>query len=676
MYIIGTLHALGFGGVEIMKLTNVEVSNYQSVRQSNQFNIGDITCLVGKNEAGKTAILQAIYHLNPVVPEQGKFDVTDDYPRADVETYQQDIEAGRKTPATVVRAAFTLDKKEIADIEAEFGDGVLDSDELILTKGYDNVLNYQLAVNESKALAAIIAIAKLPTPLSDELGKATTIQDLSAVVTATTDPKALEQLNLLKAQVQAITQAKGLATYIRDKYIQKSLPKFLYFDEFFLMKGQENIDALKQRIAQNKLEDSDRPLLGLVELARLNLDQLVTPPSTQWLINKLEGASNHLSGKILKYWSQNRHLHMRFDIRPAQKGDPPGMTTGNNIWALVNDSKRMVSTRLKTRSRGFVWFFSFLAWFDQEQRKNPFLILLMDEPGLFLHGKAQFDLLNYLEKELKPNHQVVYTTHSPFMVDPGKFERVRIVQDKSMDTDETLPPEEDGTKVITEVLEATEDSLFPLQGALGCDICQSLFVGPNSLVVEGVSDLLYLHSVSAILQSQGRESLSDKWTITPVGGSDKVPTFVALLGAQRGLNIVTLIDLQKKDRQTIENLYRKKLLKKQNVLTFADFTGTAEADIEDFFEVSFYLALVNAEYAADLATPIKPAMLTSKSPRIVSKLESFFAANPMKNNAQFNHYRPARYFSENASALAKQLSADTLALFEKAFKKLNTLLKK
>jgi hypothetical protein len=184
-----------------------------------------------------------------------------------------------------------------------------------------------------------------------------------------------------------------------------------------------------------------------------------------------------------------------------------------------------------------------------------------------------------------------------------------------------------------------------------------------------------LHSVSAILQSQGRVGLSEKWTITPVGGSEKVPTFVALLGAQRGLNIATLIDLQKKDQQNIENLYRKKLLKKQNVLTFADFNGAGEADIEDFFDSNFYLDLVNEEYKADLPAPIKPTALTSKSPRIVSRLHSHFTASPMKNGAQFNHYRPARYFSENTSALAKQLSANTLTLFEETFKKLNTLLK-
>ena len=70
-----------------MKLSTVEVSEFQSVRYSNRFYIGDITCLVGKNESEKTAILQALYRLNPIIPQHGNFDVTDDYPRANVEDY-------------------------------------------------------------------------------------------------------------------------------------------------------------------------------------------------------------------------------------------------------------------------------------------------------------------------------------------------------------------------------------------------------------------------------------------------------------------------------------------------------------------------------------------------------------------------------------------------------------
>jgi hypothetical protein len=205
--------------------------------------------------------------------------------------------------------------------------------------------------------------------------------------------------------------------------------------------------------------------------------------------------------------------------------------------------------------------------------------------------------------------------------------------------------DERGTKVFTDILEADSDSLFPLQGALGYDIAQTLFVGPNTLIVEGVSDLLYLPAISDVLASQKREELLDGWTITPVGGSDKVPTFVSLLGSQKKLRLATLIDFQKKDQQAIENLYKKKLLLKKNVRTFAEFTGTTEADMEDMFDPQFYLDLVNAEYSKELQKPIALTDL-GKHPRILVNIENHLKANPLQTGS-FNHYRPARYFVEH-----------------------------
>ena len=156
-----------------------------------------------------------------------------------------------------------------------------------------------------------------------------------------------------------------------------------------------------------------------------------------------------------------------------------------------------------------------------------------------------------------------------------------------------LSDDQQGTKVTTEILDATPDSLFPLQGALGYEIYQTLFIGPNSLVVEGVSDLLYIQTISTILQQRGNVGLSADWTITPVGGSDKIPTFVALIGAQTHLNVAVLIDYQKKDQQVIANLYKKKLLSKKRVVTYADFVSGNEADVEDMFNPEFYMKLVN-----------------------------------------------------------------------------------
>lgn len=359
---------------------------------------------------------------------------------------------------------------------------------------------------------------------------------------------------------------------------------------------------------------------------------------------------------------------------PALAGDPPEMNKvgTTNLWGEVYDSAHGATVRLGKRSKGFIWFFSFLAWFSQQRRKGVPLILLLDEPGLVLHASAQGDLLNYIEVELKPHHQVLYTTHSPFMVDSNNYDRVRIVRDRSMEEDHVLPKDERGTKVFTDILEADPDSLFPLQGALGYDIAQTLFVGPNSLIVEGVSDILYLPSVSGVLGSKKRETLREEWTITPVGGSDKVPTFVSLLGSQKKLKLATLIDVQKKDLQAIENLYKKKLLAKKNVRTFADFTGTKEADIEDMFDRQFYLDLVNAEYANELQKPIKLADL-GQHPRILVNIDEHLKANPLKAGG-FNHYRPARYFAENIAALGPKLDKATLDRFEDAFKQLNSLL--
>lgn len=88
--------------------------------------VSDVTCLVGKNESGKTSILQSLYKLNPILPEHGNYDVTDEFPRAEVEDYRQEVEAKRRDPAEVVSALFELTVSELAPIEQHFGKGVIE----------------------------------------------------------------------------------------------------------------------------------------------------------------------------------------------------------------------------------------------------------------------------------------------------------------------------------------------------------------------------------------------------------------------------------------------------------------------------------------------------------------------------------------------------------------------
>ena len=653
-----------------MKLTKVRITEFQSIQDSTEFEIGDVTCLVGKNEAGKTALLKALYRLNPIVEGEGHFDTTDDYPRRSVNDYEDDVAAGNREPATVVKATYRLDPNDVQAVIEVFGSECVESDSphLTLSKGYSNDIPYSaIEVNADVALRHLVETSGLPMPLAEEVQSSSKIEEM---VQKLADAEQTEAVQSLTPKLQQISE-QGVPHFIYDTILHDRIPKFLYFDEYYRMKGQDNLDTLRQRVYNKALEGSDHPLLGLIDLAGLKLDQLVNPGRTETLIARLEAAENQLTQRVLRYWSQNQHLRMKFDIRPAQPEDGPGMTAGTNIWGRVQDTKHMVTTPLGTRSRGFVWFFSFLAWYSKLKKEGGPLILFLDEPGLSLHAKAQGDLLHYFEEELKPHHQLVYTTHSPFMVDPTRFDRVRIVQNLSVEADsDDLPEQQQGTKVFTDVLEATSDSLFPLQGALGYEINQTLFVGPNSLVVEGVSDLLYIQTMSALLQEKGKVGLNSDWTITPVGGSDKVPTFVALIGAQTNLNVAVFVDFQKKDRQGIENLYKKKLLNKKNVITFADFVENDEADIEDMFNLDFYLKLVNKAFGSSVAL----ADLPTEQPRIIRRIEGYLKNNPFPNGTPFNHYRPARYFSENIGSLAAELSEPELDRFEQAFKVLNALL--
>ena len=188
---------------------------------------------------------------------------------------------------------------------------------------------------------AVAKVKAAETEIQDAAEKEAVQQKISAL-TETNEAK------ILRAQLDELIKHGDLGIHIWHTFLSPTFPKFLYFDEYYQMQGHDNIEALKTRKSLNKLNRSDHPLLGLIELARLDLDQLINATRTQQLKNKLQGASNYLSGQILKYWSQNKHLRMLFDVRPGLPGDPEGMQQGMNIWGEVFDSKHLVSTGLST----------------------------------------------------------------------------------------------------------------------------------------------------------------------------------------------------------------------------------------------------------------------------------------------------------------------------------------
>ncbi len=134
--------------------------------------------------------------------------------------------------------------------------------------------------------------------------------------------------------------------------------------------------------------------------------------------------SNQISKEIFTYWTQNKHLDFSLRFDQARPADAAPFNSGYIFRARIDNRRHKTDTNFDERSSGFVWFFSFLVWFSQLKKQyGKKLIILLDEPGLTLHARAQHDLLRYIRERLQPNYQVLYTTHSPFMVDPDNLFR-------------------------------------------------------------------------------------------------------------------------------------------------------------------------------------------------------------------------------------------------------------
>lgn len=211
-------------------------------------------------------------------------------------------------------------------------------------------------------------------------------------------------------------------------------------------------------------------------------------------------------------------------------------------------------------------------------------------------------------------------------------------------------------------------TLFPLQAALGYNLAQSLFVGPNSLVVEGVTDYWILSSLSDYLRDKGQAALSDKLTIIPAGGAQKLSYMVALLTSQR-LNVLVLLDSETSSLKTQQDLARSKLIREQSIIFVADAFGPsspAEADIEDLLDPTVYEALVRKSYEKELVG--KTLTLNESIPRIAKRFES--ALRDL--GIEFHKTRPSRLLlSRMGSDPSAIVTERATALFARLFSAIN-----
>jgi hypothetical protein len=239
-------------------------------------------------------------------------------------------------------------------------------------------------------------------------------------------------------------------------------------------------------------------------------------------------------------------------------------------------------------------------------------VILLDDPGTYLHPKGQKDLREALQK-LAEDTQIVYSTHSPYMLDPDETREIRLVQ-RNDDVDDPDESERTpGTTVHTDLSQADApgyDTLAPVRAALGAEYADSLFASTANLLVEGYSDETYLKRLSQVFADAADETdgdasdgdtaagLPDECSVLQMSGAGNTTALVRLLEAE-GYDYYVLLDDDRAGDVTREDLDEIGTADEQFGYV-TDFLpdGFENAEIEDLFGDERLVELFTANHDA------------------------------------------------------------------------------
>lgn len=290
-----------------------------------------------------------------------------------------------------------------------------------------------------------------------------------------------------------------------------------------------------------------------------------------------EGKDGHANGLIQKI---NDHLAASLNFPKWWVQDKDfRLTVSSRDHDLVFTIRDRTGTEysFNERSDGLKYFLSYYVQYRaHEPAANRSEILLMDEPDTYLSAQAQQDLLRIFDAFSAPADsrlpiQVVYVTHSPFLIDKNHSERIRVFE-KGVG--------EEGTRVVND---ASRNHYEPLRSAFGAFVGETTFIGNCNLMVEGSADQILLAGAATHLRAIGTGSLEtldlNHVTIVPAGSASQIPYLVYL---SRGRDIeqpavVVFMDSDKAGNEARRRLkkggaYGKQLLKDAFILQVAELT--------------------------------------------------------------------------------------------------------
>jgi len=618
-----------------MRLLSYRVTNFRSVDDSGLIEADGVTALIGVNESGKTNLLVPLWKLNPA--REGEIQPTSDYPK-------KEFGAIRAEPESYAFIEADFDSSAIADELAEATSQPREKlCHLRVTRFFDG--EYKITFPDCEIVRSISGtqINALVTATRDSVEKSEALKGESSL--QPTLVAALEKFTKYKAdapftgknvkwlsgQIKALLPSEPaktstivplverLAVELMElstsldapgpgdseaaiELVLKRLPKFVYYSNYGNLDSEIYLPHVVQNLARTDLGAKEaakaRTLRVLFKFVRLSpaevlelgrdfSDQSRQPTADEIaaIAEKkrersilLQSAGTTLTKKFKEWWKQGDY-RFRFEA------------DGDHFRIWVSDDRRPEEVELESRSTGLQWFLSFYLVFLVESEstgEHEGSILLLDEPGLSLHPLAQKNLSEFFDGLSKSN-QILYTTHSPFLVDADRLDRARKVY-----------VAEDGSSKATADLRLGSDTgaqagaAYAVHSALNLNVAESLLLGCMPVIVEGPSDQHYLTAIKALLIGAAKIAPKRELIFPPSGGTKTARiTSNILTGRDEELPRVLLdgdVMGLRMAKELQSGLYQ---TAKERVLTVDQFTGLAASEIEDLFPTDFFARAVD-----------------------------------------------------------------------------------
>lgn len=636
-------------------LDRFKVYNFRSVEESDWIKVADNSCLIGTNEAGKTNLLIALWKLNPsnkepIVP-------LDDFPRHLYSKYKADNHSEDVFIAAdfllsdsfqnEISNELKCDKEQISKVLIErnydgkyyisfpyskvdsypterlltllesFEEQLLESD-AYLKEGYElqqGILTFlaQEKENLPKETLSKEATVKLKDAIEkhieDNFGKKKNLPDFFQK----------KLVSIIKKMISAFNgQPIQTTSDIRQKVL-KEIPKFVYYSDYGNLDSEIYLPQVIENFAREDLSESARAkartldvLFKFVKLSPTEIYELGNESKT--IIQKMNHANQvvsteeeEISAEEIQVWAdkkRERGILLRSAATQLTQSFKKWWLQGDYIFDFeadgrhfrinVSDSLRPEQIELEGRSRGLQWFFSFFLVFLVETKEgHSNTILLLDEPGLSLHPIAQYDLTKFFRK-LSEENQLLYTSHSPFLVDMENLANVKAVYVDS----------QTGRTLVSSNLRYNEadaeKSIFPVHAALGLTVSDTLLLGCLPILVEGPSDQIYLNLIKRKLIGNGDLKNSKEIVFIPTGGVRGMGPVTKLVSSRdEALPYVLL------DSDNVGKDYQKQLKKgryrdeKEKILGVGDFLGEQEYEIEDLLPSAAIVSIIDRRYHSE-----------------------------------------------------------------------------